>query len=135
MVLTDRQMDRSAQGVLRHTLSITTARSDEELLARALRAALDLTGAAVAVVIGPDGATRAHGDTRYADRLSDLDASALRTLCAMTTTLTRAGLGTPVVADFGDITVVLAARDGRPLRADAHSVLELVAEHARATRE
>src|SRR6185436_11703463 len=45
------------------------------------------------------------------------------------------GLGTPVVADFGDITVVLAARDGRPLRADAHSVLELVAEHARATRE
>jgi len=110
-----------------------TARSEDDLLGRTLVAAMELTGAAVAVVLEPEGAARAHGEAHYAERLSELDAAALRS--RPDAALSRAGLAAPLVADLGDVTMLLAAGEGGALRADATCVLDLVVAHAHAARE
>jgi diguanylate cyclase (GGDEF)-like protein len=129
-VLTDIQtgpdLARSAQGALRHALAILTARSQDDLLDHTLVAAVRLTGAAAAAIIGPDG-TRTYGDDRYTRRLERLDATGLSS-----DAVTSVGLGPHIVVEVGERLMVVAAAEGRSLRTGARTVLELLLAHARA---
>ena len=141
-MLTDRQTGarpgrtdhpRSAQGALRHTLSITTARSQDELVACMLAAAAHLTGAGAAAAFGPVGEIHTYGDEEITQRLSDLGARTLRDDRAGAGL--GLGLGRIIVADFADHLVVLAAGAGRSLRPGAATVVDLLLAHARAASE
>jgi diguanylate cyclase (GGDEF)-like protein len=125
---------RSAQGALRHTLSITAARSQDELVECVLAAAAHLTGASATAVFGPVGPIHTYGDEESTQRLHGLDPAVVRADGA------DAGLGQMIVADFivADIAehlIVLAAGEGRSLRPGAAPVLELLLAHARAASE
>jgi diguanylate cyclase (GGDEF)-like protein len=137
-VLTDRQTGprpgrtdhpRSAQGALRHTLSITTARSQGELVECMLAAAAHLTGACAAAAFGPAGEIHTYGDEVMTQRLRESGATALRDDRA------GVGLGRIIVADFADHLIVLAAGPGRSLRPGAATVVDLLLAHARAASE
>jgi len=124
---------RSAQRALRHALSMMTARSQDELVDRTLAAAAHLTGATVAAAFRPGKPPRTHGDDAQAERLGRLDVAALRAEGAEA--LAGSGLGPPLIVEFGETVVVLVAPLGGSLRPGAAAVLDLVVEHARATRE
>jgi hypothetical protein len=119
---------------LRHALAIMTARSQDDLIDRALTAATHLTGAKVAAIFttpgpaSPPGPVRTHGDDEGSRRLAAVDATALR---AHHPADVLAGLGPTVVAEFGDHLVAVAAGEGRSLRDGADAVLELLLAQTR----
>jgi diguanylate cyclase (GGDEF)-like protein len=113
--------DLSSQAALRHTLAILRAGSQDELLHRTLAAAVRLTGASAAALIGPGGPIQTYGD----------DAHTLRWDPATP----RIGGPERLVAEFGDRWVVLVAAEGRSLRTGARSVLDLLLAHARAASD
>ena len=65
------------QLALEQTLSIATADSESQLLARTLAAACEVSGARFAAALEPDGGLRVHGDPALAVSLSGLDPGAL----------------------------------------------------------
>jgi diguanylate cyclase (GGDEF)-like protein len=115
---------------MRHALAIMTARSHDELLDRALAAAVHLTGATAAAIVAKGGPPHTHGDRATTQRLAALDASALRGDRAGA--LAGAGVGPAIVAEFGEHLLVVAAGAGRSLRVGAPAMLELLIA---ATRE
>jgi diguanylate cyclase (GGDEF)-like protein len=127
------------QEILRHSLSIMTADSEDQLVHRTLAAAREATGAAVAVAIQPDGSLHTHGDAALSKRLADAKPHVWRTLRrrpgGTTTALADLGLPAALTATLGQI--VLAVADPAPARlaCDAESLLALLVAHAEACRE
>jgi diguanylate cyclase (GGDEF)-like protein len=122
---------RTAATALRHALAIMSARSQDELIDRALAAATHLTGATMAAIFTAGGAVRTHGDDEDTSRLAAVDAGSLRA----DHTSGLDGLGPAVVAEFGEHLVVVAAGEGRSLRLGATAVLELLLAQTREARD
>lgn len=121
------------QLILAHTLSITTAETVEQLVARTLAAACEMTGAALAAAIDPDGGLRTHGDPEFRERLAVADPTTRHELLRRPGGITRAlaGLGLPsaVTAFVGETVLVIAHPVENTLCADAGSVLALLTAH------
>ena len=117
---------------LEQTLSIATAESEGQLIARTLAAACEITGALLAVALEPDGSFRVHGDPTLA---ASLDGATRPTWPgALTDALTHAGLGCPLGVRFGDTLIAVAAAEPVGLRPHANSLLALLVAHALAAR-
>ncbi len=127
------------QEILRHSLSIMTADSEDQLLDRTLAAAREATDAAVAVAIRPDGGLHIHGDAELSRRLADAKPHVWRALRrrpgGTTTALADFGLPLALTATLGQ--TVLAVADPAPARLgpEAGSLLALLVAHALACRE
>ena len=122
--------------VLAHTLSIMTAVSEQDLVARTLAAACAVTEAPAAIAIGNDGTIAAHGAEGLIADLSSADHAAVR--CepgGITKLLAPHGLPSAVSAMFGDTLIVLASPVPEHLTAEAGSLLALVLAHAQAGRD
>jgi len=128
--------DDSRQLILAHTLSITTSENVEQLIARTLAAACEVTGAALAVAIEPDGGLHTHGDPEFRDRIMKAHETTRQELLRRPGGITRAlaGLGLPsaVSAFVGETALVVAHPDANRLGTDAGSVLALLTAHTQA---
>jgi diguanylate cyclase (GGDEF)-like protein len=111
---------------LEQTLSIATAETESQLVARTLAAACEVTGAQCAAALDPDGTTCFHGDPALAAALTRMDLTAPPD----GTTTTPAILA----ARFADTLIVTASMEPAQQYADAHALLALVVAHALATR-
>ncbi|GAA1748360.1 hypothetical protein GCM10009681_19500 [Luedemannella helvata] len=113
---------------LRRTLAMASAGDRAELTERTLVAAREVTDAAVAAVIEPDGELRAEGDPDLAERLRCLPTDLCQRLCRAsagpTDLLAGHGLSAATTAPMngGALLVVNARRAVAPL-------LDLVAAH------
>jgi diguanylate cyclase (GGDEF)-like protein len=115
---------------------ITTAVTDEQLVARTLAAACSVTGAVVAAALSPVGERQTHGDSALAARLvasarTPLDLRA----GGPTTVFAPAGLPSAITMPLGETLIVVASPDCGRLDAHAGSLLALVVAHAAATRD
>ena len=128
--------DDPRQLILAHTLSITTSENVEQLIARTLAAACEVTGATLAAAIEPDGGLRVHGDPELRDRIMKADETTRQELLRRPAGITRAlaGLGLPsaVSAFVGETALVVVHPDANRLGADAGSVLALLTAHTQA---
>jgi diguanylate cyclase (GGDEF)-like protein len=119
-------------------LSLTTAETESQLLARTLAAACEVTGASFAAALEPDGGVRVHGDQALAAILSGLDLAKLADRPAeLTEALDGAGLPHALTVRFGDAVIVVATapETATPeLGPYASSLLALLVAHALATR-
>jgi diguanylate cyclase (GGDEF)-like protein len=120
------------QLILGHTLLIITAATEDRLITRTLAAACDVTGAAMSAAIGPDGTSQTYGSRDLAARVEGADAAALRALGPA-----RTGLELPsaITARLGEMLIIVAAGEGRPLVPDAGTLLALLVAHAKAARD
>jgi diguanylate cyclase (GGDEF)-like protein len=131
--LASRESDRSRiQVALEQTLSIATAETDSQLLARTLAAACEITGALVAVAMEPDGSLRVHGDPTLAAKLDHAPRPAWPD--ALTEALAAAGLPSALTVRFGDTLIAVADRRPARLGPDTGSLLALLVAHALAAR-
>ncbi len=133
---------------LQHALSITTASSDDELMARTVEAAGQLTGATVACAVEPGGAGHTWGEADLADRLLGVAADTLprpgtygraKSSAARPSrtrgTFDHLGLPDALTAGLAGTTVVVASTEPDCFRPDAQHLLSLVVAHAAAGRE
>jgi diguanylate cyclase (GGDEF)-like protein len=126
------------QRALEHALSITTAATDSDLIARTLSAACQLTGAPVACAIEPAGNRHVHGDPELAERL--LSAAVDRTRSHARTNggtdeFACVGLPAALTGALDGTVVVLASPTPDFFSSDAASLLRLVIAHAEAGLE
>lgn len=123
--------------VLAHTLSIMTAVSEGDLLARTLAAACAVTDAPVAVALGPEGSIIcAHGAENLIAEITHADTTAIRRFSGgITELLAPHGLPSAVTATFGDALILLASSLPSQLTAESGSLLALVVAHAQAGRD
>ena len=128
-----------AGSVLRHTLAITTAETEDELVERTLSAALELTGAALVAIIDHSGGVHVDGRPDLRERLCLLDPvtrQKLRDVPAGTRTAALAGWGLPYAytGHIGEALLVVAdLRSGHPDPATAE-LLPLLAAQVRVCR-
>ena len=129
------ELSMSVRRALEHSLSIMTAATDAQLMARTLAAATEVTGATVAVAFEPDGTRRLHGDQTLAMRLAEAAVPSEPAWCRGGPTTAFAAQGLPCAI------AVVARRDphhrgdGGRLRGRRRSLLALVVAHASAGRE
>jgi diguanylate cyclase (GGDEF)-like protein len=125
--------------VMRHTLSIMTAETEEQLVGRTLAAACELTHAAVAAAIDHDSGCRAYGDEELRERLAVTDAGVRRELRrppgGMTRALAGIGLPTAITASLGETVIIVADPAPGRLGPEAGSLLALLVAHALACRD
>jgi diguanylate cyclase (GGDEF)-like protein len=121
---------RPVQHALEQALSITTAVCDDDVFARTLRAACDITGADVAVAVNPAGRVRVQGDPDVARRL--VEAARVGRADGMTTDFTGVGLPSALTARLLDSIVIIAAEAPDRLGPEAATVLALLVAHAQA---
>src|SRR5262245_10374295 len=125
-----------ASDVLEHTLLITTAATEEQLVSRTLAAACAVTGAVVAVALTPVGERQTHGDTNLVARLVAAARGPLDLRAGGTTTaFAGAGLPSAITMPFGDTLIVIASPDADRLDARAGSLLAQLVAHASAARD
>jgi diguanylate cyclase (GGDEF)-like protein len=125
------------RAVLHHTLSITTAGTEEQLLARTLEAVCGVLRATVAVAVDPTGVVWAHGEPDVAAAFVTLDPltlADLRRTTGPTRTLARIGLPSAIAALLDQTLVIGAVRPPGRLDAEAATLLPLVLAHAAASR-
>lgn len=127
------------QLVLGHTLSIMTADTFEVLVGRTLAAAREVTGAAVAAALDPDGGLRAYGDPELRERLAGTTPTVRGRLRkrpgGATAALATVGLPAAITAAFGDVVLVVADPTPSRLGPEAGSLLALLVAHAQACRD
>jgi len=122
--------------VLEHTLSIMKATTEGQLIERTLAVACEVTGAAVAAAIDPDGTQWTHGDHNLAGRLVDARRQTQGSrLGGITTAFTKAGLPSAITMSFGDTLLVVASTEPARFGSEAGSLLALVVAHAQASRD
>jgi diguanylate cyclase (GGDEF)-like protein len=132
------QPTRPVQHALEHALSITLATTDDDLIARTLEAACDLTGAPAACAVEPDGRQYTYGEQCLAGRL--LGASVACGLGSVrpgsqTRVFTTVGLPSALTAGFGGTLIVVASPAQDAFDTEAASLLALVVAHAQAGRD
>ena len=123
---------------LEHTLSITTAATDGDIIARTLTAACQLTGAPVACAIEPAGDHKVHGEPELAGRLLLAAATGMRhdvQLCGVTDEFAGAGLPSALTTSLDGTLVIVASPTPAFFTAEATSLVTLVIAHAQAGRE
>jgi diguanylate cyclase (GGDEF)-like protein len=122
--------------VLRQTLSIALAGTENQLVVRTLAAACEIAGGAVAAAIGADLSRRLHGDERLTARLARADDGTLQRMrgqpAGHTDALTAVGLPSAVTDFAGDSLVLVAVGEPHRLDSEAASLLALVVAHAQA---
>jgi diguanylate cyclase (GGDEF)-like protein len=125
-----------ASDVLEHTLLITTAVTEEQLVSRTLAAACAVTDGVVAAALTPVGERQTHGDSALVARLVAAARSPLDLRSGgMTTAFTAAGLPSAITMPFGDTLIVVGSTEPDRLDARAGSLLALLVAHASATRD
>ena len=123
---------------LKHTLSITTAATDGDIITRTLTAACQLTGAPVACTIERAGDHKVHGDPELARLLLLAAATGTRNdaqLGGVTDEFADAGLPSAVTANLDETLVIVASPTPDFFRPAAMSLVTLVIAHAQAGRE
>jgi diguanylate cyclase (GGDEF)-like protein len=121
---------------LEHTLLITTAATEEQLISRTLAAACAVTGAVVAAALSPVGERQTHGDSALVGRLVGAARSPMDLrVGGATTAFAAVGLPSAITMPLGDTLIVVASPDPDGLDAGAGSLLALLVAHASATRE
>ncbi len=129
---------QAVERALEHALSITTATTDGDLIARTLTAACQLTGAPVACAIEPGGDHKVHGDTGLAGRL--LLAAAAGTRCdaqgdGVTEEFASAGLPSVLTARLDGTRIIVASPTRDFFHPKSASLVALVIAHANAGRD
>jgi diguanylate cyclase (GGDEF)-like protein len=129
---------RPVERALEHTLSITTAATDGDLIARTLTAACQLTCAPVACALEPAGDHKVHGDPEFAGRL--LLATAGGSRCTtqpvgITGEFAKAGLPAALTARLDGTLIVVASPTPDFFGPEAASLFALVIAHAQAGLE
>jgi diguanylate cyclase (GGDEF)-like protein len=124
------------QAVLAHTLSIMTAPSEDELVARTLAAARVVTHASVAVALSPDGTLVVDGDQTLGARIAETDTSDLwANAGGPTAALLAAGIPFALAARLDSTVIVIADDEPERCGPEAASLLPLVVAHALAARD
>jgi diguanylate cyclase (GGDEF)-like protein len=117
--------------VLEHTLLITTAATEDQLVTRTLAAACAVTGAPVAAALTPTQAPRTEGDPVLADRLATAARGPLDLQPGgLTSAFAPVGLPSAVTMPFGDRLIVLASPVPDQFDAASGSLLALIVAHA-----
>jgi diguanylate cyclase (GGDEF)-like protein len=120
---------------LEHTLAMSIATTEREILDHALTAVCEITPAEVGVVLRPDGDRYLHGDRDLAEALAGAVAgsrSCLGRPGGMTGDFSSIGLPSALTAGLAGALVVVAATAPDALDAEAGAVLALVVAHAHA---
>jgi diguanylate cyclase (GGDEF)-like protein len=127
----DPEQGRDAiQLVLEHTLSIMTAVTDGQLLARTLAAACEVSGASIGFAVAVDGTIHTPGDPALGEQLAQLGVSDPDDY---PDALARLGLLSVITTPFGEATIIVASAGY--LSPHAASLLALVVAHAMAGRD
>lgn len=122
---------------LAHTLSIMAADSEEQLVARTLCAACELTAATLVLAVDAGG-VRAYGDHTLALRLggSGTWAGATDAQCGgVTVALDGPGVATALAVELDDVRVTAMAVPPRRFAPGAWLLLDLVVAHAKLRRD
>jgi diguanylate cyclase (GGDEF)-like protein len=117
--------------VLQRTLSIITATTEAQLLARTLAAACEVTGATVAVATDRAGQRHAHGDADLARRILNAPGGQDGLIDAYA----AVGLPSVITVTFGDGVIVVASSEPDGLGTQAASLVALLVAHAVAARD
>ena len=116
-----------------------TADTHELLVGRTLAAACEVTGAAVAAAIEPDGGLRAYGDPEFRERLAGTTPTLRRRLRqypgGVTAALAKIGLPAAITAALGDLVLVVADPTPERLGPEAGSLLALLLVQAQTCRD
>jgi diguanylate cyclase (GGDEF)-like protein len=125
--------------VLRHTLSIATARTEDQLICRTLAAACAVADATVAMAVNPTFGHRLHGAKRSIAALSGLGETTLGVLrhsaAGPTNVLAHLAMPSAITAFLGDTLIVVAAEEPHQLAVDTPSLLALLLAHATAGQD
>jgi diguanylate cyclase (GGDEF)-like protein len=134
----DRENSRLVNHTLQQALSITTASTEDEVFARTLSAACDITAATVAVAVSSDRPLYVHGDARVGRRLAAAVSDAR--CCAgrpggITSDFASIGLESALVAKLNGTKLIIAAGPSDAFGPDAASAVALLVAHAQAGLE